>query len=141
MAFQDYCRILQPFRKEFSLFKRTASVVKQTNEAQPKDLPTQTVDKPFSQGIQKDRCLFDVLYSMTRKVAQKAEQELVGLFYAVLLNAFDFDLDFSIFEKNKNRRSLYIFILYILIFCSFASKKSEVFQGLTDLYDLKKLCI
>ena len=65
-----------------------------------------------------------------------------------MLNGFDFELYFYIFEKNKKRRSLYIFILYILIFCSFVSKKSEVFQGLTDLYDLKnyvydlkKLCI
>ncbi|WP_336145978.1 hypothetical protein [Enterococcus faecalis] len=37
-----------PLEKNFRFDKRTASVVKQTNEAQPKDLPTQTVDKPFS---------------------------------------------------------------------------------------------
>ncbi|KZK36862.1 hypothetical protein P7266_1674 [Lactococcus cremoris] len=34
-------------KTNFRFDKRTASVVKQTNEAQPKDLPTQTVDKPF----------------------------------------------------------------------------------------------
>jgi len=58
-----------------------------------------------------------------------------------MLSGFDFDLDFYIFEKNKKRRSIYIFILYILIFCSFVSKKSEVFQGFTDVYRYKKLCI
>ncbi|MGL9817820.1 hypothetical protein IGK51_004473 [Enterococcus sp. DIV0098] len=61
--------------------------------------------------------------------------------YVVLLNAFDFDLYFYIFEKNKKRRSLYLFILYILIFYSFAWKKSQCFQGYADFNTLKKLGI
>ena len=35
----------------FPLYKRTAPVIEQTNEAQQKGLPTQTVVKPFYRGI------------------------------------------------------------------------------------------
>ena len=48
---------------------------------------------------------------------------------------------FTFLKKIKNRKSLYIFILYILIFYSFASKKNEVLQGVIELYTEKKLCI
>ncbi|KSU16034.1 hypothetical protein LMG9446_0572 [Lactococcus lactis subsp. lactis] len=40
--------------------------------------------------------------------------------------------DFKFLKKIKKGEAYYIFILYILIFYSFASKKSECFQGFRD---------
>ncbi len=39
---------------------------------------------------------------------------------------------FKFLKKIKKGEAYYIFILYILIFYSFASKKSECFQGFRD---------
>ncbi len=39
---------------------------------------------------------------------------------------------FKFLKKIKKGEAYYIFILYILIFCSFASKKSQFFQGFTE---------
>ncbi|WP_219995380.1 hypothetical protein, partial [Lactococcus lactis] len=44
-------------------------------------------------------------------------------------------------KKIKKGEAYYIFIIYILIFYSFASKKNQYFQGFIELYTNKKLCI
>jgi len=39
------------------------------------------------------------------------------------------------------KRSLFIFIFYILFFCSFAWYKNQRYQGVMEFYSQKKLCI
>ena len=48
---------------------------------------------------------------------------------------------FTFLKKIKKRRSLYIFILYILIFYSFAWKKRLCLYGFTEFNPYKKLFI
>ena len=66
----------------------------------------------------------------------KCERGFRSLLFLMILT-----FGFTFLKKIKKRRSLYLFIIYILIFCSFASKKNQCFQGFIELYTNKKLCI
>ncbi|TFI60462.1 hypothetical protein CKN62_13425 [Carnobacterium divergens] len=49
--------------------------------------------------------------------------------------------DFKFLKKIKKGEAYITFILYILIFSSFASKKSQWLQEVSEFHSHKKLCI
>ncbi|EGO8851214.1 hypothetical protein D5676_14400 [Enterococcus faecalis] len=69
--------------------------------------------------------------------------------YVVLLNAFDFDLYFYIFEKNKKKaKPIYIYLIYFNLLFLLRAKKVSVFKGIKifiarkiDVYSKKNRCI